>query len=957
METTTFSFGKRAEDVTPVRRRLSTINTRQPQGDSEMEWTAARCSRLLRALQSRIAILNKDLSRVQSGSQGREAIAEVRAGRIRKADADSDWNQARKKVKRTYSTRRGRNNNEAGGDVRIRKLQSSNEARAFIPGEVSVPTPILNRARGETISAKSSTEPPLEINGQELRPNRRTKDVQSNSQLFQTLRDIRKQTPASRYAIYEGIYNGLEALLKATNPAEPQQNRTGPKSLFSLCLRAVPQYITQEEELSAAYMEETKSKSAINNTDISIEIYNDLEAFGSNGKGWKHFRTIVRSHGVQLLSDAIRTGSLDADFIGILITLCIHTKATKEAEILLSSLLSTGNFPLPKSVFNRFDDEPATRPLSMLWKFVEITGSFSYQYRQLSTLISDGLLPLDWLATKEFGPVWTRAIQVLPTDSNDIDALLFMDTVLPLLAQTGGGAWTEDHSTKRDGLMLNAVKQTFSSLLTTLSSIVILKGDTAKQTQVQNTSLHTTEYDHFITLTRSCLIQWELSHVFNIQGTLLVITNLILKEVGHESSGSESDLIDILFNHLRHMSKSSTILPSYHEVVAFICSIARCCGRGASNSGFEYLEDLHHKMESLICNRDSEGVNIFRGVLADSAVAFAQEIPDRRHLDYADEMESKFHRMETKPKASLTPGHSLDRSMVGFRWEEGISEWVTATPFLSTSKCQDLRKFPREQRLECESPFRPTIQQKLKKSVPLNFRAGVLRFSESLGTTAFSPRMERSPVSESSLLGHNEGHVANGTSAENGAVDQDDSEDDLVSINPFAFESPSTLDPSGDELASESTEQDPLDDEGSRDELQTSSPQTVLSNNSEQASSPHSECFLMDESFTSASSADASRSKEPGSGRRRIDRVPRLSRRVLRRSLEWQLFDDDESDDELSFISASSEGGSILQEITNNVGPSTRRQQQTKSFRKQTSFGGFGDSLLGDSDSEDELCI
>ena len=930
MEMATLSFGQEVEGFTPVRRRLSTINTRQPQGDSELEWTAARCSRLLRALQSRIAILNKDLSRVQSGSQGRDVIVEVKAGRIRKADADSDWNQAKKKVKRTYSTRR---NNEARGDVRIRKLQSSNDARAFIPGEFSVPTPILNRARGEVISINSSREPPLERNGQELKPNRRAKDAQSNSQLFQTLRDIRNQTPASRYAIYEGIYNGLESLLKATNLAEPQQNRTGPKSLFSLCLRAVPCYISREEELFETYMEETKSKSAMNNTDISIEIYDDLEAFGSNGKGWKHFRTIVRSHGVQLLSDAIRSGSLDADFIGTLITLCIHTKATNEAEILLSSLLSNGNFPLPKSVFNRFDDEPATRPLSMLWKFVEITGSFSYQYRQLSTLISDGLLPLDWLATKEFGPVWTRAIQVLPTDSNDTDALLFMDTVLPLLAQTGGVPWTEDHSTKREGWIVNALKQTFSSLLTTLSSIVILKRDTAKQTQAQNISFRTTEYDHSITLIRSCLIQWELSHAFNIQGTLLVVTNLILMKVGNQSSGSEFNLIDTLFNHLRHMNKSSTILPSYHEVVAFICSIARCCGRGASNSGFEYLEDLHHKLEDLICNRDSDGVNIFREILADSAVAFAQEIPDRRHLDYADAMESKVHRTETNPKASLTPGKSLDRSMVGFRWEEGISEWVTATPFLSTSKCHHLRKIPRAQRLECETPFRPTIQQKLKKSVPFNFRAGGMRSSESLATDAFSPEEESSPVSELSFLGCDERHIVNGTFSEEGSINQDDSEDDLVSKDLFAFESPSTLDPSGDEL-------------------QIRSPQRRLSNDSEEGSSPQS--VLMDESCTSTSCADSSRSKELGSGRRYIARVPRLSRRVLQRSLEWQLFDE-ESDDELSFISASSERGSIIQEIANNIGLSTRRQQQTKSARKRTSPRGFGDSLLGD--SEDELCI
>ena len=961
--------GSDAGGFTPVRRRPSTVNTRHPPSDSEREWTAARCNRLLRALKSRVAILNKDISRIQTGSQGRENVAETKAGTTRKAEQDADWTQARKKVKRTYSTRGGRGNTDSrSGFQGNRKLQASKDVRSFIPGEISIPTPILNRARGEIVTVATSTTPHFEADERETKYNKRTraKDGQSNPQFSETLRDFRRQTTASRYTIYEGIYNGLEALFKATIPDEPPKKGGGPKSLLSLCLNTVPHYIAQEEELFAAHMEATGSKSAINNRDISTEIYDDLEAFGSNGRGWKHFRSIVRSHGIQVINDAIRAGSLDADFVSILITLCIHTSATNTAEIFLSSLLSISSFPAPKSVFARFGDELATRSLSMLWKFVEITGSFSCQCRQLSMLVSNSLLPLGWLSSKELGPIWTKTIQVLSHDSTETDALMFMNTTLPLLAQAGGLSGEGYGTMAGDSVMIEATKQTFSSLLTTLLSIVILSKDPGNLARFENGASVMANYEHFVTLVRSCLVQWELSHSINIQGTLLVIGNIILHEVGYNVSGSENDLADILLNHLRQMNKSAGILSSYHEVVMFICSVSRCCGRGASNSGFEYLQNLHQILEGLATDRNSDGGSILREIIADSALAFAQEVPDPKHLDYAATMEGRVHPLIAKPRVSLTPGHTLDSSRVGFRWEEGISEWVTATPSMSTSKGKDTKRFSAAEQIDCETPFRHLIRRTTNNPAPLHMRARNLRLSNSViisGSINNSPIVS-SPLQQSTVSGlgeYSEDEITENAEFENDTTDAEDSEDDLasndLSINDFA----SDLDSSGDELATESLQKKQSNDtEDSGDEIQLTSPQSYSTNGHEQSpsSSPRSqdsEDSLIDESFTSvASSAVSNETSEPGSGRRYIDRVPRLSRKVLRQSLQWQLFDD--SDDELSFVSGSSEGGLILQDITNSVRPRTRPQRQTKvAAGRQKSLVGFGDSLLGD--SEDELGI
>jgi hypothetical protein len=104
-----------------------------------------------------------------------------------------------------------------------------------------------------------------------------TDDAEAHCELAESLRDIRQKTTAARYTTYEGIYNGLEALLRATTPVKLEtKRRKGARSLFSTSLRAVPRYIIQQEALLQAHMEETGSKSAIESRDISMEIYDEL---------------------------------------------------------------------------------------------------------------------------------------------------------------------------------------------------------------------------------------------------------------------------------------------------------------------------------------------------------------------------------------------------------------------------------------------------------------------------------------------------------------------------------------------------------------------------------------------------------------------------------------------------------------------------------------------------------
>jgi hypothetical protein len=105
------------------------------------------------------------------------------------------------------------------------------------------------------------------------------------------------------------------------------------------------------------------------------------------------------------------------------------------------------------------------------------------------------------------------------------------------------------------------------------------------------------------------------------------------------------------------------------------------------------------------------------------------------------------------------------------------------------------------------------------------------------------------------------------------------------------------------------------------------------------------------DSTSSASGWVASECSESEVQRDYIDRAPRLGRRALRSSQTWQIFED-ESDDELSFLSVSSHGDQVLQEITKPTVSNTRGLRKANPPPKPKRS--FSVSL---SDSEDELCV
>jgi hypothetical protein len=812
--------------------------------------------------------------------------------------------------------------------------------RSLVPGEVMVPTPILTRARNNCWEEKVPivAHPELQVEDLGRVKRRRTRynihEGHGQFQLSEALRDLREKMSAARFTTYEGIYNGLEALLRATTPDKSEVKRKGARSLFSMALRAVPKYIAQQEGLLETYMEKTSSKSAIPTREISSEIYDELEAYGSSGYGWKQLKVIVRAHGVQVITDAIRSGLLDVEFSGCLITLCMQISAMDEAQSLFSALLSSTQFSPPRTIY----DKP-NRILPMLWKFTEHSGNPSFQYRELANLISVGLLPLEWLATKEFGPVWTRVIQSLSPNAENLEALLFLDMLLPLLSSAVG----EEHvaeSFASNSTLSEAGTNTFSSLLTTLASIMILNKEReglARDNDAVQESVHINR------LFRSCIIQDQ--KALGTSSSLPMLAEVIAQ--------SETTAIvrkpfsyDALAKQLRQ--GRGTHSQVYSQAVLFLCHVARCCGRGALNSGLEYLQKAH----SLLGACASDLTSIFKSLIVDSAFAFAEQIPNREHLDYAADMDIKFGVRRFGPGSSVHSDISAgeeSESRAGFRWEEGISEWVTATPMI-VKKISVIISAKEDS--ECENPYRPppSLRWKTGKNSLPPSRAGSPQEDIMDQTVDFQD-----------------------ISPERGATAVEDSQSEL---NDVASSSPTNSD---DELGPDSPRLDcsfisnvSTSTEGSFTEasfISTSSSVSSISTRSVGARktidrAPRFNRELLcnsqdwqlfeESSLCSTSSTSSNQGTESTESRQHIDRAPRFGRKALRSSQAWQLFD--ESDDELSLLSVSSQGDQVLQDITDTPFANGRRSLHTCQEKyRSVPLKPAKRRILDVSDSEDEL--
>ncbi|KAF7948796.1 hypothetical protein EAE96_007985 [Botrytis aclada] len=764
-ESESFSYS-----FTPVRRDESTLNNGRLDQDTEKDWTTARCNRLLRPLTSRIAILRKNkqssLNCVNAQPKKGKSFFDYNID----ASDDPIWG-VRKRVGTTYSWKSTCKRRDTRGpgrhvDISESSLQLPPKGRTVALSDLStedivVPTPVLNRAWRPSATWRKTTPPYLPIwTVPEDCKQRRPKSIlaadapiraRPTGNSAQVLNKMRATMGATSFHTLEGIYHGLDALLKATRSTTHKDHRRGPKSLLSMCLATVPKCITMEEKLLSSEIRNVGSYSAIGKRDISTEIYDELERlFDVSDRGWRHLRTLVRAHGVQIICDAILEGLLAFNFSELLVDLCIYSGHYDEAEVLLSSLLSVYKSPAPNQ---RAQNHALPGPLATLRSFVEETNRTGFSYRQFSLLIQSGNLPLPWVATSAFAPVWTGLMQDLSLSHARADATMFMDAVLPRLVD-----YVSLPNSSSDASFYEICRSTLLSVLTTITSIILLsrgggglegedewemsesllynEGDGGLPVAMDIPEGYLTtheiqEVDHFtiissthFKLLKDCLeIVGRNNKKIALGSTVFPLACLVaepnaddvpdfiinsLYETCVEDAGNTKSNVEDSFSFVQKP------LSAYDEAVKFLTLVARCCGKGASTSGFEYLQYIHRRLKKVNTGKDLKARTIWHGIVVDSAFAFARVTPGQKYLDYADSMDSELHAGGSKRHDSAAT--EARRESTNFRWEEGISSWVTATPATNINKIRGMTTDFENEDVELESPSVARSQRPIRLS-------------------------------------------------------------------------------------------------------------------------------------------------------------------------------------------------------------------------------------------------
>lgn len=279
----------------------------------EVPWTAARCNRLLRTITSRVNILRKQSKLCAAGSSVRES----------KPSRESERTSSEESTPPPKDHRIAANDPEwiPGANPNAPSRTYGGKARsqqkvASRKADSGFSTPFVKRLLK---TAPASMAKPLPYNV-------------ANNQHPKKTRQLPIQLASSNEEAQRNLVRAFDSLLMTTSPPSGSE-RTGARSLMSACLRRVPDYIDIE-------VEDIQNDDEIDE-DIASSIYGELENLGTNSDGgWSGLREVVRSHGLNHVSAAIDEGLIHDARISELVSTCSKHGALLEADSLLRTWIS-----------------------------------------------------------------------------------------------------------------------------------------------------------------------------------------------------------------------------------------------------------------------------------------------------------------------------------------------------------------------------------------------------------------------------------------------------------------------------------------------------------------------------------------------------------------------------------------------------------------------------------------
>ena len=723
--------GNDTEHQTSHPRRRNRLPSTVSSSGATAPWTAARCNRLLRPLSSKIAALRK-ARYFKLGQDGTTqeiscctgpSAADISGGTARCHDGSlsqasgatghsstsrsDEWASSprpQKKVKRTYSSR---NRSGGIGDVN----QNANQHETF------------PQLKGTTIGlpldfAATSSQQKTVRSGSMERNSQPLSKVDWNA-----IPDLIRHTASMQSRLNEGICKGLVALLQATSKSEIFTS-IGCRALFSTCLRRTPSYIKEEEMLA-------KINDPANDDDIASAVYSDLEEFGSvTGAGWSPLKEVARSHGIAMISEAIEEGVIEPNEAGQLSSLCLTARAFDEAQTILESTvksqMAVGRHLSNGDGLTVHEARMITHSLNC---FALQTGRHGFLYRQTAIMLESGVLPLDWISHQCMVTCWNGVIQSVTEDDEHVRSatVLLQSSLSQWYKRTGKSPSPEVHdlrlrickSSHRPGLRSvasmraskatdtepsfahirdskhddaeSALCSTVSSILTVFSAISVLKNSDLSPNLADTSGISSKITHELGVKVRQALelvtYDADCQHASNLILERLRLSLMAAGMVSMTQNGFIEQHCPSAFEHFRSLAELPNSGRTFSSAGSFLFAVARCCAVARSDDVFGFIQAMVDNLT--VFSKSGSGDEATRRLCGQIAIAaafeFAESTSQPDHLNWALKVESAVSGTviaPSQPQFEKTPARGIKQSRNGYRWEEGICEWIAKTPAL-----------------------------------------------------------------------------------------------------------------------------------------------------------------------------------------------------------------------------------------------------------------------------------
>ncbi|EEH20249.1 hypothetical protein PABG_02508 [Paracoccidioides brasiliensis Pb03] len=707
---------------------------------SEVPITSRWCNRALRPLTSTILRLEKhwkitplgapNLNSANACSLDQDSRTVTREERetseSESTPNDPTWvpgRAMRKRIRHKYSTRTG---------SRSRVIVRSPEAQKLLPGQFSLPTPLIKGQcrQGQTVDGANgnantnstvvdSNEDSSTQNSRRVSTKRKPPPYSGwNSQ--KTWKDSCEEYNESSYiAIAQGIFQVWDTFLIMTAPQ--QSISCGARSLMSMALDTTSMYIAQEQEVADNCEDKDEQ------IDVADLIFTELEnIYGTPNAGWKPLKALVRLHGIRLVCEGIQKRWISPMIGRQLVLNSIESSSYDAAREILSALLSVSQrIEGPSHLDCTLFSSRSFGVFHTLATYVNKSSHLSFFFREIGTLLRYGIVPVEWIATESMKPFVTHAIQSISCEDGDCSAsaLFIVNMILvasgsdtcvdistfespqdkaPNTSQALRGI-PKPHLTYRnistnsngrtDESLTIALNNSISSILGILCSAHIVRfgnqphasSSTASSMQhvlarlsaIMQHDIQAASLDIAQNRTRSQLLR---------TGYILMADYLLNCRINRCSGQGETD-VAIMSGLLTAFESFTSRLKNRKDLTGslstFVTHVSQNCGRARADDGFNQLELFTDALIDASLQRYPTLRALLSKVAVDAALDFAEYTLHPDHHSWAAHIQTKvgsythapFHQGVMVP---LTPSLALSKS--GYIWEDSIGEWIAAVP-------------------------------------------------------------------------------------------------------------------------------------------------------------------------------------------------------------------------------------------------------------------------------------